>query len=216
MKTKVFLSAGTPFNVNQGLILNQVKAVFEREGLLLCQPEFSPKVPLLNVRESLIECKGLLAIAAVRYSAKEVLEKPGSEGEALFSNVEFTTPWIHIETSLAYDLGLPIMLIADKNLRREGFLEHGYDWNIQYVDYNIDFFKSDSFISMVKEFDKLIAEYVNGKYKRFKSEEISGRLTVGNIFKDMSISAFVQISTVLAALLSAAFYLGKAFGKYFS
>jgi hypothetical protein len=61
----------------------------------------------------------------------EGVERPGSAKEKSLSDVSFPTAWNQIEAAMAYSCGLPLLVLVDERLRRDGLLEKGNDWYVQ-------------------------------------------------------------------------------------
>lgn len=64
----------------------------------------------------MFESNGLLAIAFKRYYVVNGIEKPKSIDEKNISNKYFSSPWCHIEPAMAFQLGLPILIIREKGV----------------------------------------------------------------------------------------------------
>ncbi len=211
MARKIFFSIGTPTNEKQHKIFDQISEKIKTKGLSPVQPQVSGKAPLINVRDTLDECVGMIVVAYPRLLVKEGFEK----GNTIF-DTPITTPWNHIEAAFAYDRGLPIIIFCDEQLKIEGFLEHSYDWRVQRVLFNEEFLKGENFDSMLDEFDNQVNQYIAGDYKRFPNQEVKVQgsksiKTVGGLISNLTIEVFIQILFGLGALFSAGFFLGKLF-----
>ena len=167
MKQSVFWRAGTPCNQEQEQILELVRIGLKSSGLTPLQPKFSGKAPLLNVRETLDQCAGIVVVAYPRYLIEKGTERPGCKAESTLENAHLGTTWTHIESAIAYDRGLPIMILRDKLVKAEGFLEQTYDRKVQTIDFDTDFLTTEKFGILMEEFSNQIDDFKRGKYKRF-------------------------------------------------
>ncbi len=61
------------------------------------------------------------------------MELRKGENEKHLEDVRLPTVWNQIEAAMSYTMGLPLLAIAEADLRREGFLEDGYDWFLNWV-----------------------------------------------------------------------------------
>jgi hypothetical protein len=90
MTRKIFLSIGTPYNLQQEKIFESIRSRLKSKGLEPFQPKFSSKAPLLNVREALDQCFGIVTVAYPRYWIQNGKEKPGGDAEKLIENTNLT------------------------------------------------------------------------------------------------------------------------------
>ena len=85
--------------------------------------------PLTAIRRLMLESNGLITIALrrthiVKSTARYRADIKGFEEVAL-NDAWLTTPWAHIEPAMAYQLGLPILLLREKGVVADGILEKG-------------------------------------------------------------------------------------------
>jgi hypothetical protein len=114
---------------------------------------------------------------------------------------------------MAYDRGLPIMVLRAENIKPEGFLEATYDWKVQAVDFDTDFLDGKNFDAMLEEFSRQVDDFKEGKYNRFAvtMQRSKSKQTIGDIASNLSVESFIQIITLMAALISTAFFAGMYF-----
>ena len=85
--------------------------------------------PLKAIRRLLLESNGLITVAFRRacihkgtgnYGANISDRRPYSlDGQWL------TTPWAHIEPAMAYQIGLPVLILRERGVVEDGILEKG-------------------------------------------------------------------------------------------
>lgn len=90
--------------------------------------------PLRHIRGVLRDCNGLLAIAFRRIRIDEGWDRPTDEdhtagidfkSQGRITGAWMSSPYCQIETSMAFQMGLPILVIAEKGIRADGVLEGG-------------------------------------------------------------------------------------------
>ena len=125
MPIPVFLSYPKPFLDYQDKLLTGICATLSDRGLeprTLGVNEYDSEVPLAAVRRLLLESNGVLTIALRRYHVERGAAKPTHKEQARIDGVWFTSPWPHVETSMGFQLGLPIMVVREEGVRPEGVL----------------------------------------------------------------------------------------------
>jgi hypothetical protein len=77
----------------------------------------------------MLESNGLLTIAFrrtfVEKGAARFRTDVKSLKEATIDGKWLTTPWAHIEPAMAYQLGLPILILRERDVLDDGILERG-------------------------------------------------------------------------------------------
>ena len=139
----IFLSYPKPFLPNQEAFIKDVISYLTERGFdprTLGVSEYDMEAPLNAIRRMILESHGLLSIAFKKTFATEVIRRPGEQllkppedhnpdgiidTELKFKNIWFTSSWCHIEAAMAYQVGLPILILREKNVFIEGVLESG-------------------------------------------------------------------------------------------
>jgi hypothetical protein len=86
-------------------------------------------VPLKSIRRLMTESNGLITIAfgrtfIIKGAARYGTDIP-EQKESTIENKWLTSPWSQIEPAMAYQLGLPILILREKGVLEEGILERG-------------------------------------------------------------------------------------------
>lgn len=132
MKIPVFLSYPKPCFSAQKQFINRVRKHLDLRGFgprTLGVTDYDMDAPLRAIRRLMLECNGLITVAfrrtfvekgtaRFRTDVKELTESP-------ISRAWLTTPWAHIEPAMAYQLGLPILLLRERGVLDDGILERG-------------------------------------------------------------------------------------------
>ena len=157
----VFLSYPKPFLPAQEVFIKNINDYLKDRGIesrTLGVNEYDMEVPLTSIRRIISESHGLISIALRKTYASGIASRPGelfkepsddSEEplktyEITDSNIWFTSPWCQIETAMAFQVGLPILILREKGVYVEGILEKGA---IGLYMPEIDFDSSENFFS---------------------------------------------------------------------
>lgn len=131
MKDSVFLSYPKPYLEKQKQFIEKVVSYLENRGLqprTLGVTDYDMDAPLTAIRRLLLESNGLIAIAFRRSLIVKGTGKPDSDiGENAYdlTNQWLTSPYCQIEPAMAFQLGLPVLIIREKGVVEEGILEKG-------------------------------------------------------------------------------------------
>ncbi|HEY3815042.1 MAG TPA: hypothetical protein VGL66_17630 [Caulobacteraceae bacterium] len=88
------------------------------------------------------ECHGMVVVANERKFVELGKEKRGSPQETELQRSRYTTPWNHIESAIAYSLGLPIYIISQTGVHAEGMIESKSDWPVQEIEFDPEVLRS--------------------------------------------------------------------------
>jgi hypothetical protein len=131
VRVPVFLSCPTPFLEQQRLFIAGVTKYLEERGLeprTLGQTNYDLDTPLRAVRRMLRESNGVLTIALRRHYITTGSSKPSSDMGAKAQDLSgqwFTSAWSQIEPAMAFQLGLPVMVLRESGVLADGILERG-------------------------------------------------------------------------------------------
>lgn len=132
MGISVFLSVPRPHQAKQQAFIDEITKHLGERGLetrTLGVTDYDTHAPLTAIRRMLIESNGLFAIAFRRTHVASAVLKEGADispHEAVTKNdFWLTSPWCHIETAMAFQLGLPILVLREKGVIADGILELG-------------------------------------------------------------------------------------------
>ena len=131
-KISIFLSYPKPYTDQQERFVDRVVDYLGSRGLgarTLGVTDYDMDAPLKAIRRLMLESNGLITMAFRRtYIEKgQGHSRAGSADLATHSldNQWLTTPWAHIEPAMAYQLGLPILLLREEGVLEEGIFERG-------------------------------------------------------------------------------------------
>lgn len=132
MKISVFLSYPKPcFGAQQAFIKRIVKYLEERGfgPRTLGVTDYDMDAPLTAIRRLMLESNGLLTVAFRRTFVEKGTARLRTDIEGLtevgIDGKWLTTPWAHIEPAMAYQLGLPVLILRERGVLEDGILERG-------------------------------------------------------------------------------------------
>ncbi len=132
MRISVFLSYPKPCFGHQKQFINRLGAYLEERGFgprTLGVTDYDMDAPLTAIRRLMLESNGLITVAfrrtyvergtaRLRTDIAELKEDP-------IDGMWLTTPWSHIEPAMAYQLGIPVLILREKGVLADGILERG-------------------------------------------------------------------------------------------
>ncbi len=129
----VFVSRATPFNEMQRYFLSRVTKYFRSRGMeprTIGDTDYG-KDPMGHIRGVMMDCNGLLGIGLRRFHVIQGVDRPEAQATELLHVIgpvkdQWTTsPYLHLETAIAYHIGLPMLILVEKGVITEGALESG-------------------------------------------------------------------------------------------
>jgi hypothetical protein len=132
MHFSIFLSYPKPSFQRQQEFVDRVSRYLEQRGFAprtLGVTDYDMDAPLKAIRRLMLESNGLITIAFRR----TFIEKGTARLRTDFQDLEplsidgrwLTTPWAHIEPAMAYQLGLPVLILRERGVLEDGILEKG-------------------------------------------------------------------------------------------
>ena len=128
MAISIFLSYPRPFTPSQeGFISHLSRHLVSRgyEPRTLGVTDYDMDVPLKAIRRLMLESNGLITIAFRRALIIEGSGKPDSDSAYSISGKWLTSPWCHIEPAMAFQIGIPVLILRERGVLAEGMLEKG-------------------------------------------------------------------------------------------
>jgi len=132
MNISVFLSYPKPCFKPQEEFIHFIKDYLEQRGFnprTLGVTDYDMDAPLTAIRRLMLESNGLITVAFRRMYIDKGTARLRTDvadlSESRVDNTWFTTPWAHIEPAMAYQQGLPILILREKGVFADGILEKG-------------------------------------------------------------------------------------------
>ena len=131
-KTSVFLSYPKPCMSEQQAFVDEMCSYLDSRGFAprtLGVTDYDLDAPLKAVRRLMLESNGVITVAFrrlyVESGAGNFRTNLGDRREFELRDCWLTSPWSQIEPAMAYQLGLPILILREQGVLAEGVLEKG-------------------------------------------------------------------------------------------
>jgi hypothetical protein len=132
MGISVFLSYPKPCFGRQKVFVERISKHLSERGFsprTLGVTEYDMDAPLTAIRRLMLESNGLITIAFKRTFVEKGTARLRTDIDTLkqepIDGKWLTTPWAHIEPAMAYQLGLPVLILREKDVLADGILERG-------------------------------------------------------------------------------------------
>ncbi len=173
MGISIFLSYPKPYLRRQEEFIERVVNYLEKRNLqprTLGVTDYDMDAPLNAIRRLMIESNGLVTIAFRRSLIEQGTGKPASDlgqEEYDLSNKWLTSTFCQIEPAMAFQLGLPVLILREKGVIKEGVLDPGvlglympeFD-----LDNNIDdYFNSQKWKQVIQKWEGYVRTVVENK-----------------------------------------------------
>jgi len=159
----VFISHPTPYNKYQEAFLVLIELELEKHGLNptnLGKNNWNFRSPLKPIKEIMDTCVAAIIIGLERHHSLIGYEKEFSKSSKELIHKYSSSPWIQIEAGMAYQAGLPILILKEDKVYDEGILDPQI---------------SDSFVfefelkKLQKKLSPAIEEIISSWVKHFKA-----------------------------------------------
>jgi hypothetical protein len=212
MAAKVFVSAGTPADESQRTLRDGVVTALEAAGLtprVMSDRDWDYKNPLRGIRHAMAECSGAIVIAYPRYQFPSGLELR-KDGARPLTEVAFPTAWNQIEAAMAYERGLPLLVVARVGLRKDALLESTHDIRPFWID-SVEVQRAEGFLGYLGSWKRDVEAFAAASRE---AEDRTARKTslkqlfalIANLEWHDGIAFVIMISTALWS----AYTLGKS------
>lgn len=173
MSSSIFLSYPKPHLKCQEKFIERIIQYLQERELqprTLGVTDYDMDAPLTAIRRLMLESNGLVTIAFRRSIIQHGIKKPASdigEKESDLSNKWLTSPYCQIEPAMAFQLGLPVLILREEGVIAEGILEKGvlgvympeFDLNSNLDEY----FKSKEWKQIIQKWESHVRKVVENK-----------------------------------------------------
>ncbi|MEY4749400.1 MAG: hypothetical protein RIQ60_1614 [Pseudomonadota bacterium] len=169
MKRSVFLSYPQPFNAAQRDFLAKIKTYLASrllEPRTLGVTDYDLDSPLKGIRHLMMESNGLITIAFRRTLIVDGVSKPQTDNAKQLEHTWLSSPWPHIEAAMAFQIGLPILILREKGVLADGILEKGVigsympEFDLDSPD---DYLDSDEWKEIIQKWEGYVRQVVENK-----------------------------------------------------
>lgn len=122
----VFISHPTPCSEQQIMFLGLLKTRLADHGLNavnLGNNSWNFRKPLIPIKELILKCKGAILVGLERHHSYIGYDKEYTSQQTEITHKYTTSPWIHIEGGMAYQAGLPMIILKEDKVYPEGILD---------------------------------------------------------------------------------------------
>lgn len=126
----IFLSHSAPETEAQVRFVDDLRAYLQLSCLsprTLGVTDYNFASPLAGVYEVMAHCNGVLVVAfkKTKITSGVVRRRRGSRraNDERLENVWLASPWTHIESGIAFALGLPVLVLREEGVYDDGVLE---------------------------------------------------------------------------------------------
>lgn len=152
-KAIVFISSGAAYKNTQSLFLRSLEDLLELNNL---SPRKVGRIepgerPMSVVRQALVGSDGAVIVAFTRFEVKNGSEFPKSEKEKSIDGMRLPTMWNQLEGGIAYGLDIPILILLEKGLDRQGILGDGSEWLPLEIETSAAALKEQTFIDAFED-----------------------------------------------------------------
>src|SRR5262249_58586592 len=127
-------------------------------------------------------CDCAIVIAFERYKIFDGTERPNSPDQTPIKNRSEPTVWNHLEAAMAYAHDLPMLVLVEKCIYRQGMLSKRFEWNAMEIDIDPQVVKQEPFRQMV---DVWLGRVSSSKVKREKAKHDLEKVTIGEYLASM-------------------------------
>lgn len=154
MKQGIFVSKPNGLNETQEQFWKRLESELQKRGLKIRSigySDYSFKTPLQKVREVMRECDGTIILGLRQKHIKKGNKRDGSP----ISDLHLPTPWNNLEAGMAYMLNLPMLVIAESGVTKEGIFDaKSSDRYIMESELGTEWLDSDEFLQPLNEWQE--------------------------------------------------------------
>ncbi len=132
MRISIFLSYPKPHQARQGAFIDGLEKYLRGRGFeprTLGVTDYDMDVPLKAIRRLMLESHGLITVAFRRtFVASAVVRKDADLPKTKTHNLTdywLTSPYCQIEPAMAYQIGLPTLILREEGVAPDGLLDKG-------------------------------------------------------------------------------------------
>jgi hypothetical protein len=166
--TNVFISVGTAYTDAQRQFLRSFESLLVLNSLRpLKIGHVAPgESPISVVRRELRASDGAVIVAFPRFKVEKGTEFPKSENRKSIDGMKMPTMWNHLEGGIAYGLAIPMLILVEKGLDRQGILGDGSEWTPLEIELSTAAFADRAFRDMFGKWKELVIARANKRNQK--------------------------------------------------
>lgn len=170
MGVSVFLSYPRAYNDEQQNFVDKLSEYLKSRGYeprTLGVTDYDMEAPLKAIRRLMLESNGLITIAFRRAHIIDGKGKPDTENEYSLSGKWLTSPYSHIEPAMAFQIGLPVLIMREAGVISDGILEQGV-LGTYMPEFDLDnpssaYLDSGEFAQIIRQWESQVGRVVDKK-----------------------------------------------------
>ncbi|MCP5048468.1 MAG: hypothetical protein GY940_14960 [bacterium] len=160
------------------------------------------------------QCDGAVIFAFTRYHIPQAIEFPNSDKTEKLKNFRYPTVWNQLEAAMAYGLDLPLLILVERGLKREGMLSDRTEWFPQLIDIDSSLFSNDDFKGTFEDW-KSFVEKRKAKSVAMTDQTSPAGEPIGKLLSRLTAGQLWKVLAAFATVIGAAFALGYWIGQNF-
>lgn len=129
--------------------------------------DYDVDAPLKAIRRLMLESNGIITIAFRRALIIQGNVKPETDNTYAIDNSWLTSAWSHIEPAMAFQIGIPVLIMREKGVIEDGILEKGvlgtympeFDLKNSYKEY----LQSSEWNQLIRKWENQVGKVVETK-----------------------------------------------------
>lgn len=170
MGKSVFLSYPRPYNKEQQIFILALSEYLVSRGYAprtLGITDYDMDAPLKAIRRLMIESNGLITIAFRRALINQGIGEPDTPNEYSLDGKWLTSPYSHIEPAMAFQIGLPVLILRESGVIADGILEKGvlgtYMPEFDLSNSSGNYLNSNEFRQLIHKWESQVERVVENK-----------------------------------------------------
>lgn len=151
MKQGIFVSKPNGLTETQEQFWKRLESELQGRNLEIRSigySDYSFKTPLQKVREVMRECDGAIILGLRQKHIRKGYDREGNP----ISDLHLPTPWNNLEAGMAYMLDLPMLVLLERGVTKEGIFDaESSDRYIMESDLDAEWLESDEFLQPLSE-----------------------------------------------------------------
>jgi len=152
----IFLSRGTPFTPQQEAFIDRLKQLLRARGwepIIIGDTVEGIRSAVEQAREEMAVCSGAIVVAFKRIKISSGTDLKSSKPT---DGWELPTVWNHLEAAIAYTHHLPLFVLAEEGIHREGMLSKRIEWDAMEIVPDVALFESDRFLKRLNDWFRFV------------------------------------------------------------
>ncbi|GHU66151.1 hypothetical protein FACS1894184_03440 [Clostridia bacterium] len=177
MSISVFLSRPNPYVKPQRKFIDEISTYLKGIDLdpnTVGETYYTLNEPLKAIRELMRESSGIITIAFRRGKIERGELRPDTSSKKPIDNQWITSPFCHIETAMAYQLEMPILILREKGVIEDGVLEKGVagfylpEFDLNEINED-DYLKKDEWTQLILKWRIEVQKFHDERSRKIKA-----------------------------------------------